>query len=71
MTLANGSGNLSIIILLINHWKTADDVPAQTDISDLSRALNRMDSLLLGRPFVTHLASSRMVQDHTLDCFLS
>ena len=56
---------------LINHWKTADDVPAQTDISaDLSRALKQNGFTFVG-PTICYafMQAVGMVQDHTLDCF--
>ena len=56
---------------IINHWKTHEDVPAHTPLSQgLSRSLKQIGFTFVG-PTICYafMQAVGIVQDHTTDCF--
>lgn len=56
-----------------NHWNTATDVPASTDTSEqMSKDLKKRGFKFVG-PTICYafMQATGMVNDHTVDCFLS
>lgn len=56
---------------IVNHWKSMDEVPATTDISDkLSKDLKKRGFKFVGSTICYALMQATgMVNDHTIDCF--
>ena len=56
---------------VINHWKTLQDIPASTDISDaMSKDLKKRGFRFLGSTICyAFMQATGMVNDHTVDCF--
>lgn len=54
-----------------NHWKTLNDIPAMTEISDaMSKDLKRRGFKFVGSTVCyAHMQATGMVNDHTIDCF--
>lgn len=58
-------------ISLINYWKSIEEVPAATPLSDaISRDLKQRGFKFMGSTVVyAHMQATGMVNDHTTDCF--
>ncbi len=56
---------------IINHWRSLDQVPASTPLSDiLSKALKKRGFKFVGSTICyAYMQAIGMVNDHTLDCF--
>lgn len=56
---------------LVNRWRTRDQVPATTAISDdLSKALKKAGFTFVGSTIVyAHMQATGMVNDHLVSCF--
>jgi DNA-3-methyladenine glycosylase I len=56
---------------IINHWKTIDQVPASTPLSDkLSKALKKAGFRFVGTTICyAYMQAVGLVNDHTTDCF--
>ena len=56
---------------VINQWKTIDDIPASTDLSDkMSKDLKNRGFKFVGSTICyAHMQATGMVNDHTTDCF--
>ena len=56
---------------IINHWKTIDEVPASTPLSDkISKDLKSRGFKFVGTTICyAHMQATGMVNDHTTDCF--
>ncbi|MCK5781157.1 MAG: DNA-3-methyladenine glycosylase I [Flavobacteriales bacterium] len=55
---------------IVNHWRSIDDVPANTELSDkLSKDLKKRGFKFVGTTVVyAHMQATGMVNDHTIDC---
>lgn len=56
---------------IVNHWKTINDIPASTPLSDkISKDLKQRGFKFVGSTIVyAHMQATGMVNDHTIDCF--
>jgi DNA-3-methyladenine glycosylase I len=56
---------------IVNHWKTAQDVPASTELSDIiSKELKKCGFRFAGTTICyAFMQATGMVNDHTVDCF--
>lgn len=56
---------------LVNKWKTIDDIPARTELSDtISTDLKKRGFKFVGSTVVyAHMQATGMVNDHTTDCY--
>ena len=56
---------------VINYWKSIDDIPASTELSDkLSADLKKRGFKFTGTTVCyAHMQATGMVNDHTIDCF--
>ena len=56
---------------IINKWKTIDEVPATTEISDrLSKDMKKKGFKFVGSTVIyAHMQATGMVNDHTINCF--
>ncbi len=56
---------------IVNHWKTLEQVPASTPLSDrISRDLKQRGFKFMGTTVTyAHMQATGMVNDHTTDCF--
>ncbi|MGM8211369.1 DNA-3-methyladenine glycosylase I [Virgibacillus sp. W0430] len=57
---------------VVNHWKSASEVPASTDLSErVSKDLKKRGFSFVG-PIICYsfMQAIGMVNDHTMDCFL-
>jgi DNA-3-methyladenine glycosylase I len=56
---------------IVNHWKTAQDVPASTELSDIiSKELKKRGFRFAGTTICyAFMQATGMVNDHTVDCF--
>ncbi|MEO7071694.1 MAG: DNA-3-methyladenine glycosylase I [Rhodanobacter sp.] len=56
---------------LLNHWPTASDVPATTDVSDrMSKAMKKRGFRFVGSTICyAHMQATGMVNDHLTCCF--
>ncbi len=57
---------------IVNHWKTQEDVPATTPLSDrISKDLKNRGFKFVGSTIVyAYMQSIGMVNDHVVDCFV-
>jgi len=56
---------------IVNHWKSLEQIPARTDLSDLiSKELKKLGFKFVGSAIVyAHMQATGMVNDHLVDCF--
>lgn len=56
---------------IVNHWRTASEVPAKTELSDkIAKDLKEKGFQFLGSTVIyAHLQATGLVNDHTVDCF--
>ena len=56
---------------LVNHWKSMDEIPASTPLSDtISKDLKQRGFKFMGTTVVyAHMQATGIVNDHTVDCF--
>ncbi len=56
---------------IVNHWKSLEQIPARTDLSDLiSKELKKLGFKFVGSTIVyAHMQATGMVNDHLVDCF--
>ncbi len=56
---------------IVNHWKTTDEVPATTPLSDkISKDLKKRGFKFVGSTTIyAQLQATGLVNDHTVDCF--
>lgn len=56
---------------IINHWKTVDEVPAKTELSDtMSKALKKRGFKFIGTTICyAFMQATGMVNDHVITCF--
>ncbi|RLD75702.1 MAG: DNA-3-methyladenine glycosylase I [Bacteroidetes bacterium] len=56
---------------IVNKWKTLEEIPANTDISDmLSADLKKRGFKFVGSTVIyAHMQATGMVNDHVVDCF--
>ncbi|WP_417144721.1 DNA-3-methyladenine glycosylase I [Raoultibacter massiliensis] len=57
---------------IMNHWKTMDEVPASTPLSDqISKDLKKLGFRFVGSTIIyAYMQAIGMVNDHVADCFL-
>jgi len=56
---------------IVNNWKTTEDIPATTEISDkLSKDMKKRGFKFVGSTVIyAHMQATGMVNDHIIDCF--
>ena len=56
---------------IINSWKSLDDIPAKTELSDtISKDLKKRGFKFVGSTIIyAHMQATGMVNDHIVDCF--
>ena len=56
---------------IVNHWKTMDQIPSSTGLSDLiSKELKKLGFTFVGTTIVyAFIQASGLVNDHIVDCF--
>ena len=56
---------------LVNHWKTLEEIPASTELSErISKELGKMGFSFVGPTIVyAFMQASGLVNDHLVDCF--
>jgi DNA-3-methyladenine glycosylase I len=56
---------------IVNHWKTLEEIPANTALSDkLSADLKKRGFKFVGSTVIyAHMQATGMVNDHIMDCF--
>lgn len=56
---------------LVNHWKSHEEVPANTELSDrISKDLKKRGFKFVGSTVVySHLQATGMINDHIVNCF--
>jgi len=56
---------------IINHWKTINEIPATTELSDtISKDLKKRGFKFVGSTIIyAHMQATGLVNDHEVDCF--